>query len=284
MYISRYSLVHPRLNAPKRQSRPALTHALFSRSSFLNTFIPIFPSKQAEHQEEWYLLPKNNLKKWAWERQTEDCGGANKRLGQVTVGVLLSVHSLQILFLYEDVDALLQNTEKMSKRCEETVRSVMLIPLLLLWGTSAITHFDDRDSGFEPGRELIQNFCQKLLVLQNLPHLHDSHYGRLQEDRCVISNKRTIHLLLWIKYEKTNTDKHASGGCEYLNKEFSVLLNVFVGCFLFLFLLSLHWHINVHSQLFTGKKNNQLSIITSQYEKWVHVIYSRKCIQGTHFL
>lgn len=41
-------------------------------------------------------------------------------------------------------------------------------------------YLDDGDSGFESGRQLVQDFGQKLLVLQDLPHLHDPHYGGLQ--------------------------------------------------------------------------------------------------------
>lgn len=40
-------------------------------------------------------------------------------------------------------------------------------------------YLDHRDSGFESGRQLVQHFSQKLLVLQDLPHLHDPHYGGL---------------------------------------------------------------------------------------------------------
>lgn len=43
-----------------------------------------------------------------------------------------------------------------------------------------VCHLDDGNSGFEPRRQLIQDLSQELLVLQNLPHLHDPHYGSLQ--------------------------------------------------------------------------------------------------------
>ena len=36
--------------------------------------------------------------------------------GQVAVGVLLSIHALQILLLYQDVDAFLTETQKKKKR------------------------------------------------------------------------------------------------------------------------------------------------------------------------
>ena len=43
-----------------------------------------------------------------------------------------------------------------------------------------VCYLDDGDSGFESGRQLVQNFSQELLVLEDLPHLHDSHYRSLR--------------------------------------------------------------------------------------------------------
>lgn len=43
-----------------------------------------------------------------------------------------------------------------------------------------VRYLDDGDSGFESGRQLVQDFSEELLVLQDLPHLHDPHYSSLQ--------------------------------------------------------------------------------------------------------
>lgn len=46
--------------------------------------------------------------------------------------------------------------------------------------SESVCYLDDGDSGFESGRQLVQDFSQELLVLQDLPHLHDPHYSSLQ--------------------------------------------------------------------------------------------------------
>lgn len=80
--------------------------------------------------------------------------------------------------------------------------------------------------------------------------------------------------IMGIKLLNSNIFKQC-GKHGYLNQEFPVLLDVFMGCFLFLFLLSLHWHINVHSQFFTGEKKHQPSIFTNAFT--LHDLKSTKC-------
>lgn len=53
---------------------------------------------------------------------------------------------------------------------------VMLTNLIFI---KSVCYLDDGDSGFESGRQLVQDFSQELLVLQDLPHLHDPHYRSL---------------------------------------------------------------------------------------------------------
>ena len=112
------------------------------------------------------------------------------RSGQVAVRVLLSVHSLQVLLFDQDVDAFLTKHNKMKstnknlqcmcprvkQQCDEmrTLKPESYTTFLFM------RYLDDWDSGFESRRQLIQDFSQKLLVLQDLPHLHDPHYGRLK--------------------------------------------------------------------------------------------------------
>lgn len=50
-----------------------------------------------------------------------------------------------------------------------------------------VRYLDDGDSGFESGWQLIEDFSQKLLVLQDLPHLHDPHDGSLQSHKQRVS-------------------------------------------------------------------------------------------------
>lgn len=48
---------------------------------------------------------------------------------------------------------------------------------------------------------------------------------------------------------------------QHLNEELPVLLYVLVSCLLLLFLLRLHWDVDIHPQLFTaGKKTNKKKV------------------------
>lgn len=80
-------------------------------------------------------------------------------------------------------------------------------------------------------------------MLQDLSHLHDPHNGRLQAN--------SGHL-------KVEKGEEADGGRapRHLDEEFSVLLDVFVSRFLFLFLLGLHGDVDVHPQLLTATKTD----------------------------
>lgn len=61
-------------------------------------------------------------------------------------------------------------------------------------------YLDDGNTRFESWGELVQHFCQKLLVLQNFPHLHDSHdsclHTRVQKN---MKNQKNVWFeLQWI--------------------------------------------------------------------------------------
>ena len=92
-------------------------------------------------------------------------------LGEVTVGVLLAVLSLQILLLDQNVDALLNHRNLGFKPGGKS-------GLRRLWGERMET---------KPRSDLVENFCHQLLVFQQFPHLHDPHDGslRIKVKRCL---------------------------------------------------------------------------------------------------
>ena len=70
------------------------------------------------------------------------------------------------------------------------------------------------DSWLKPRRQLIEDLRHQLLMLQNLPHFHDPHDSRL-------------------------------------NQQLPVLLDVLVGGFLLHLQLGLHRNIDIHPEFFT---------------------------------
>ena len=60
-------------------------------------------------------------------------------------------------------------------------------------GVVVFTYLDDGDSGLEAGRQLVQDLGQELLVLQDLPHLHDPHYGSLHTHAHTHTHQITVN-------------------------------------------------------------------------------------------
>lgn len=63
--------------------------------------------------------------------------------GQVAVRVLLSIHSLQVLFLYQDVDAFLSTTGRQMRFSSQTAVGGLTSGL--------VGYLNDRNSGFKSG-------------------------------------------------------------------------------------------------------------------------------------
>lgn len=60
-----------------------------------------------------------------------------------------------------------------------------------------VSHLDDGDSGFESGRQLVKDFCQELLVLQDFPHLHDPNDCSLYTNTRTHTCKIKCSFFLW---------------------------------------------------------------------------------------
>jgi hypothetical protein len=82
-------------------------------------------------------------------------------LSNVAVRILLSFHSLQVLFLDEDVDALL----------------------------------DDLNLRLEARRELVENFCHQSGVVECFTHFHDANDGGLNEHFTIFFDVLVCHFL-----------------------------------------------------------------------------------------
>lgn len=87
-------------------------------------------------------------------------------LSNVAVCVLLSLHTLQVLLLDEDVDALLNN----------------------------------RNFRLEAGRKLVENFGHELRVVESLSHLHDTDDSCLNEHLAIFFNVFVCYFLLCLLF------------------------------------------------------------------------------------
>lgn len=87
-------------------------------------------------------------------------------LGHIAVRVLLAFHTFQILFFYQNVNALLNNL----------------------------------NFRLETRRQLIEDFSNQLCVVKHFAHLHDSDNGSLNEHFAILLNVLMSHFLFSLEF------------------------------------------------------------------------------------
>lgn len=64
----------------------------------------------------------------------------------------------------------------------------------------AVTYLDHLDLGLETCRQLIQNFSDKVGVVQSLAHFHDSHDRCLYQNLAILFDVFVSRLLLYLQF------------------------------------------------------------------------------------